>query len=250
MVKSARRKTSVRVTKALVARAVEILDRLDELYPQATTELDYGDHFQLLIAVILSAQCTDKRVNLVTPALFRRYPTAGELAKATTEEVEPFIKTCGLFRSKAKNVVRCAHDLVTLHGGEIPNNRKALEALAGVGRKTANVVLANAFGEDAIAVDTHVHRLAHRLGFSRAKSPTAVEHDLMAILPQDRWMKAHHTLIWHGRRCCDARKPACGRCPVAELCPSEELGSDAGPNNASSKASKAADTARVRGTRS
>jgi len=215
-------KTSLRVTTALKNRAVEILDLLDERYPAASTELDYSNHFELLIAVILSAQCTDVRVNMVTPALFAAYPDPGSLATATTMEVEPYIKTCGLFRSKARNIIKCSSDLVSLHGGAVPSTRRELEALAGVGRKTANVVLSNAFATDAIAVDTHVYRLARKMGLSRAKSADGVERDLMAILPQDRWNKAHHTLIWHGRRCCNARKPECPLCPVADLCPGEE----------------------------
>jgi endonuclease-3 len=215
-------KTSLRITRTLKKRAVEILDLLDELYPQAGTELDYGNHFELLIAVILSAQCTDVRVNMVTPALFTAFPDAEALALVEAEEVEPYIKTCGLFRSKARNLVKCSRDLVSLHGGNVPSGREELEALAGVGRKTANVVLSNAFETDAIAVDTHVFRLSRLMGLSKANGAEAVERDLMAILPQDRWNKAHHTLIWHGRRCCKARKPECPRCPVAHLCPGEE----------------------------
>ena len=217
-----RRKTSLRITTALKARAVEILDQLDERYPQASTELDYSNHFELLIAVILSAQCTDVRVNIVTPALFKAYPDPASLALASTDQVEPFIKTCGLFRSKARNIIKCAIDLHSLHDGEVPSTRHDLEALAGVGRKTANVVLSNAFDIDAIAVDTHVFRLARKMGLSRANSAELVERDLMEVLPQDRWNKAHHTLIWHGRRCCTARKPECPCCAVADLCPGEE----------------------------
>lgn len=215
-------KTSLRVTRDLKARAIEVLDRLDGHYPQATTELDFTNNFELLVAVILSAQCTDKRINMVTPGLFGAYPNASSMAQAEPEDIESWIRTCGLYRNKAKNLVACARQLVAEHKGSVPGERKALEALAGVGRKTANVVLSNAFGVDAIAVDTHVHRLSHRLGFSKANSPNGVEVDLMAILPQNRWTKSHHTLIWHGRRCCDARKPACPRCPVADLCPGEQ----------------------------
>jgi len=217
-----RAKTSLRITRGLKKRAVEILDLLDELYPQAGTELDYSNHFELLIAVILSAQCTDVRVNIVTPPLFAAFPDATALAAVEAQEVEPYIKTCGLFRSKARNLVKCSRDLVALHGASVPSGRKELEALAGVGRKTANVVLSNAFETDAIAVDTHVFRLARLMGLSKANSPEAVERDLMEVLPQERWNKAHHTLIWHGRRCCKARKPECPRCPVADLCPGEE----------------------------
>ncbi len=216
-----RAKTSLRVTRALRERAVQVLDLLDERYPQATTELDYRNNFELLIAVILSAQCTDVRVNLVTPDLFGAFPDAASLAASEPEIVEHHIKTCGLFRSKARNIVKCSRDLVSLHDGEVPSARKELEALAGVGRKTANVVLSNAFGTAAIAVDTHVFRLSRLLGFSKSNNADGVERDLMAILPEDRWNKAHHTLIWHGRRCCNARRPECPRCPVADLCPGE-----------------------------
>ena len=215
-------KTSLRITRALKERGAEILDLLDQLYPQAQTELDAENNFQLLIAVILSAQCTDVRVNMVTPALFGAFPDAAALSAAEAEEVEPYIKTCGLFRSKARNIVKCSRDLLDLHKGEVPSGRKELEALAGVGRKTANVMLSNAFSTDAIAVDTHVFRLARLMGLSKGSTPERVERDLMAILPQHRWNKAHHTLIWHGRRCCKARRPECPRCPVADLCPGEE----------------------------
>jgi len=215
-------KTSLRVTRELKERAIEVLDRLDDHYPQATTELDFTNSFELLIAVILSAQCTDKRINMVTPGLFSAYPDAESMARAEPPDIETWIRTCGLYRNKAKNLVACARQLVAEHNGEVPSERKALESLAGVGRKTANVVLSNAFGVAAIAVDTHVHRLSHRLGFSKANSATGVEVDLMAILPEERWTKSHHTLIWHGRRCCDARKPACPRCPVSDLCPGEQ----------------------------
>jgi len=217
-----RRKTSLRITRDLKNRAIEVLDRLDAHYPQATTELDFNNNFELLVAVILSAQCTDKRINMVTPGLFGAYPDAQSMALAEPADIEPWIRTCGLYRNKAKNLVTCARQLTSEHGGVVPGDRKALESLAGVGRKTANVVLSNAFGVDAIAVDTHVHRLSHRLGFSKAANPGGVEVDLMAILPRERWTKSHHTLIWHGRRCCDARKPACPRCPVADLCPNEQ----------------------------
>jgi len=216
-----RAKTSLRITRALRERAVQVLDRLDERYPQATTELDYRNNFELLIAVILSAQCTDVRVNIVTPDLFAAFPDAAALGASDAEAVEPYIKTCGLFRSKARNIVKCSRDLVSLHDGKVPSGRKDLEALAGVGRKTANVVLSNAFGTAAIAVDTHVFRLSRLLGFSKSRSAEGVERDLMAILPEERWNKAHHTLIWHGRRCCNARRPECPLCPVADLCPGE-----------------------------
>jgi endonuclease-3 len=211
---------AIRVTRELRARASAVLDGLDALYPDAGTELDHEDPYQLLVAVILSAQCTDKRVNLVTPRLFAAFPDAAALARAEPEDLHPYVNSCGLYRNKAKNLVICARDLLARHGGAVPGTREDLEALAGVGRKTANVVLANAFGVDAIAVDTHVHRLSQRLGFSRARDPEGVERDLMAVFPQERWRRAHHTLIWHGRRCCHARKPDCPSCPVRRLCPS------------------------------
>jgi endonuclease-3 len=210
-------------------RAGEVLDRLDAEWPDAGTELDHRDPWELLVAVILSAQCTDRRVNLVTPALFAEMPTAAAMALRTAEDIEPFIATCGLFRSKAKNLAACARIVSERHRGEVPATLAELEALPGVGRKTANVMLSNAFGEAAIAVDTHVHRLSRRLGWSKATDPLGVERDLQALLPRDRWSRAHHTLIWHGRRCCHARRPACGRCPVAELCPSRESPSAGGP---------------------
>lgn len=208
--------------KKRVAAAVTVLDALDALYPSAQTELDFRNDWELLAAVILSAQCTDRRVNLVTPALFAAFPTPEATAAASPEAIEPFIATCGLWRAKARNLHLCARQVVTEHEGRVPGDRAALEALAGVGRKTANVVLSNLFGEDAIAVDTHVFRVARRLGWSRGRGPLQVEQDLMALLPRERWTKAHHTLIWHGRRCCAARTPACDRCPVRTHCPGQE----------------------------
>lgn len=216
------RESSLRVTRALRERAASVLDRLDDLYPEAGTELDHRNGWELLVAVILSAQCTDRRVNLVTPALFAAMPTPQAMAARSPAEVEPFIATCGLFRSKARHLVASAQDVVRLHDGEVPSTRELLEALPGVGRKTANVVLSNAFGVDTIAVDTHVLRLARRLGWSKSKEPRTVERDLQAVLAQDRWTRAHHTLIWHGRRCCHARRPACARCPVSDACPASE----------------------------
>lgn len=202
------------------AEALQVLNSLDALYPSAGTELDFRNDFELLIAVILSAQCTDRRVNIVTKELFARFPDAAALAAVDAAEVEPLIATCGLFRNKARNIVACARSLLVDHGGVVPHDRADLEALPGVGRKTANVVLSNAFGEDAIAVDTHVFRVSRRLGWSTGTNPEKVEADLMALLPRERWTRAHHTLIWHGRRCCAARNPACDRCPVAVSCPS------------------------------
>ncbi|WP_414640795.1 endonuclease III [Archangium sp.] len=200
-------------------RAVDVLDRLEEAMPDVRIELDYRNPMELLVAVILSAQCTDKRVNRVTPALFQRFPDVYSYARATAEEVEPYIQTCGLYRAKAKNIIAAAQALVDEHGGEVPRSRALLEELPGVGRKTAGVVCIHLGGDDAFPVDTHVKRLAYRLGFSRHEDPDKVELDMQALLPPERWAKGHQLLVWHGRRTCLARAPACERCPVAHLCP-------------------------------
>ena len=202
------------------ARAAAVLEGLRTCYPDAKTELDFGTPFQLVIATLLSAQATDVSVNAATPALFAAYPDAAALSKATPKQVEPFIKTIGLFRNKAKNIVAAAKRIVDLHGGEVPEDYDALLALPGVGRKTANVVASNAFGRPAIAVDTHVGRLARRLKFSSHDDPNKVEKDLEKLFPQDRWTFLHHSLILHGRRVCHARSPNCNACTLAALCPS------------------------------
>jgi endonuclease-3 len=202
------------------SRARRVLAKLVRDYPDAATELDFGTPFELLIATILSAQATDVSVNAATPALFRTYPDARALAAATAAKVEPFIKAIGLFRTKAKNIVAAARQLVELHGGEVPDDFQALLALPGVGRKTANVVASNAFGRPGIAVDTHVGRLARRLKFSRHADPDKVEADLQSLFPEERWTFLHHALILHGRRVCHARKPACESCGLAASCPS------------------------------
>jgi len=204
-------------------RAEQVLATLTQSYPNAATELAFGTPFELLVATILSAQATDVSVNAATPALFTTYPDAQALAAATPAKVEPFIKTIGLFRNKAKNIVAAAKQLVELHGGEVPDDFDALLALPGVGRKTANVVASNAFGRPAIAVDTHVGRLARRLKFSRHDDPNKVEKDLEALFPEDHWTFLHHSLILHGRRVCHARTPACGQCCLAAFCPSRDL---------------------------
>lgn len=198
---------------------MEVLDRLGSEMPEAHIELDYRTPLELLVAVILSAQCTDKRVNMVTPALFQRFPDARAYAAVRPEDVEPFIQTCGLYRAKAKNLVAAAKALVLEHGGEVPRSREALEKLPGVGRKTAGVVCIHLGGDAAFPVDTHVKRLANRLGFTRQTDPDKVERDLQALLPPERWMNGHQLLVWHGRRTCFARSPACERCVVAGLCP-------------------------------
>lgn len=187
-------------------------------YPDARCALDHGNPFQLVAATILSAQCTDARVNLVTPAFFARYPDAGTLAAAKPAEVEALIRSTGFFRNKAQNLVGMAQALVARHGGRVPPDPAALGKLPGVGQKTANVVLANAFGVPALAVDTHVFRVARRLGLSAAKTPEKVEADLCRLFPREDWIELHHQLIFHGRRACHAQRPACGPCPLLGFC--------------------------------
>jgi len=205
-------------------RAGRVLAELARDYPDAATELDFGTPFELLIATILSAQATDVSVNAATPALFAAYPDARRLAAATPKQIEPFIKTIGLFRMKAKNIVAAARQIVEHHAGEVPADFDALLALPGVGRKTANVVASNAFGRPGIAVDTHVGRLARRLKFSRHDDPDKVEHDLERLFPESHWTFLHHALILHGRRVCHARKPACDACMLAADCPAAGTG--------------------------
>jgi endonuclease-3 len=207
------------VTRAIAADELAILERA---YPAAVTALDYENPFQLLIAVILSAQCTDVRVNLTTPFLFARYPTPEALAAADVAEVEGIIKSCGFFRTKAKNIVGAARALIERHGGAVPNDGVALEALPGVGRKTANVVTSVAFEGAAFAVDTHVFRVAHRLGLTQGTTPRAVEDDVTKLVPREKWRHAHHWLILHGRAICKAPTPLCAACPVT-MCPSRPL---------------------------
>lgn len=201
-------------------RALRILDGLAARFPEATIELDYraGDPWQLLVAVVLSAQSTDAGVNKVTPALFAALPDVRAFAAATPQQVEGHIKTLGLFRNKAKSLVGAAQAIVAKHGGEVPKERALLEELPGVGKKSAAVIVANAFGEPAIAVDTHVGRVSKRLGLTAHDDPWKVEQDLTALWPRARLLEAHHTLIWHGRRLCHARKPACAECPVERWC--------------------------------
>jgi len=196
---------------------------LERTYPNAVTALQYTNPFELLIAVILSAQCTDARVNMTTPHLFAKYPTAEKLAAADPTDVEPIIKSCGFFRMKTQNIINASKGLVEKHGGEVPSDRDALEALPGVGRKTASVVMSVVFEEAAIAVDTHVFRVSHRLGLTVGKTPLDVERDLTALVPKAKWRHAHHWLILHGREICKAPTPLCGKCPVNELCPTPPI---------------------------
>jgi endonuclease-3 len=207
-----------RITAEEQARAVAILDRLDAHMPEATIELDYKTDLELVVAVILSAQCTDKRVNLVTPALFRDFPTAAHYARATPVQLEQYIQSLGLYRNKAKSLVALGQALVA-QGGGVPRDREALHALPGVGAKTAGVVALHLGGTPSFPVDTHVGRLARRMGFTRETDPDKVERDLQRLIPEDRWSKGHQLLVWHGRRTCFARKPDCEHCVVTALCP-------------------------------
>jgi len=201
-----------------VEKNERILAELERLYPDAKPALHFENPYQLLIAVILSAQCTDVKVNMVTPALFAAYPDAAAMAKATAEEIEPYIKTCGIYRNKAKNLALTARELVSRFGGEVPADHEALTSLPGVGRKTANVVMSCAFGADAIAVDTHVFRVSNRLGLADAPDVLKTEEQLMQVIPRSAWSRAHHWLIYHGRRVCAARKPACETCSLRPWC--------------------------------
>jgi len=211
--------------KRRVSRAVALLElqALEAAYPLAATALEYRSPFTLLIAVILSAQCTDARVNLTTPHLFAAYPTPQALGSAEQSDVEAIIKSCGFFRMKAKHIIAAAQAIATQYDGEVPRERDALEALPGVGRKTANVVLSVAFEEAALAVDTHVFRVAHRLGLTLGKTPRDVEDDVSKFVPREKLRHAHHWLILHGRAICKAPVPLCERCPVNELCPTVPL---------------------------
>ena len=195
-----------------------ILEELEKLYPDARPALQFDSAWQLLVAVILSAQCTDVKVNLATPALFAAYPDAAAMAKAGPEEIEPYIRALGLFRTKAKNLVLTARAVTERFSGDVPDDQELLTSLPGVGRKTANVVRACAFGEDAIAVDTHVFRVSNRLGLAKAEDVVETEEQLMRAIPKEKWSRAHHWLIYHGRRVCHARKPACGSCALAPFC--------------------------------
>lgn len=195
-----------------------VLDGLDKAHPDAKPELDFTNPFELLIATILSAQCTDKQVNKCTPALFRDHPTPESMAAMSEEELGKYIRSCGFFNSKAKHILSACRDIVERFSGEVPNTREGLESLAGVGRKTANVVLSNAFDVPAIAVDTHVFRVSNRIGLANASTVEKTEAQLMERIPQDKWSIAHHWLIFHGRRVCSAQRPKCDQCTISEFC--------------------------------
>lgn len=202
-------------------RALRILHILRKVYPEVHCELTHSSPFQLLVATILSAQCTDARVNMVTPHLFQKYPDAHQMATARQMDIEKLIHSTGFFRNKAKNIRRASIAIVAHHGGEVPRTMEALVQLPGVGRKTANVVLGNAFGlDEGIVVDTHVARVSQRLGLTSQRDPLKIESDLMKLIPRSAWTEWSHLLIWHGRRRCFARRPDCAHCEVAHLCPS------------------------------
>jgi len=216
-----RRRESARARRE---RTATILDRLTREYPDATCALTHANPFQLLVATILSAQCTDEQVNRVTPALFARFPDAAALAGADLAEVEALVHSTGFFRNKARALVGLGQALVADHDSQVPATMAELVHLPGVGRKTANVVLGNAFGRDeGIVVDTHVARLSRRLGLAAGDSPEAIERELMALVPREAWTLWAHLLIFHGRQVCPARRPRCASCVVADLCPSAEL---------------------------
>ena len=205
--------------ETLVRRARKIDGILGKTYPDAKAELDFANPFQLLVATVLSAQTTDKRVNAITPTLFKRYPNAPKLAAADRADLEKILGPLGFFRAKTNSLLGLSAALVANFGGEVPGNLDDLVTLPGVGRKTANVVLGNAFDMPGITVDTHFGRLARRFGWTDEMDPVKVEHAVGALFPKSRWTDLSHHLVWHGRRCCHAKKPACGACPVAKLCP-------------------------------
>lgn len=200
-------------------KALQLLQALEKVYPEAHCALLYQNPWQLLVATILSAQCTDKRVNLVTANLFQQLPGPEQLAAASQAQVEEIIRSTGFFRNKAKNLICCAEQVLTRHQGEVPADLDALVALSGVGRKTANVVLGNAYQVPGMVVDTHVKRLARRFGWTKSESPVQIEKELSRLLPESKWTQSGHTLIAHGRACCKAPTPNCSSCPIIELCP-------------------------------
>ena len=195
-----------------------IIEKLEKMYPDADTELKFNSEYELLVAVMLSAQCTDKRVNQVTEKLFQNYNTPEKMLTLTQEELEKKIFSCGFYKNKAKNILKTSKTLVEKYNGKVPDNLNELQALDGVGRKTANVVGAVAFNIPAIAVDTHVFRVANRIGITNAENELNTELQLQKAIPKDKWLRVHHLIIWHGRRCCDARKPKCDECLLSAEC--------------------------------
>lgn len=236
-VRAALRRDTIRPMPDLRSRALEVDRLLAERFPDAKCSLDFRNPLELLIATILAAQSTDARVNLVTKALFRKYPDAESFAKASQVEMEKDVRQTGFFRNKARAVIGCAQALVEKHGGRVPQSMEALVALPGVGRKTANVVLGNAFGTpEGIAVDTHVTRVSGRLGLTKHADAEKIEEDLMALLPRDEWTAFTHRMIYHGRETCIARAPKCGECVLSDLCPSVQLDAAETPSPKSRKA--------------
>ncbi|HST48207.1 endonuclease III [Jatrophihabitans sp.] len=209
---------------ALTRRARRINKELAELYPDAHCELDFSNPLELAVATILSAQCTDKKVNEVTPAVFARYPDAAAYAGAVREELEELIRQTGFYRAKTNNLIKLGQQLVERYDGQVPNTLEALVTLPGFGRKTANVVLGNAFDVPGITIDTHFLRLAQRWGWTANSDPVKIEAEVAALIPRREWTILSHRVIWHGRRMCHARRPACGVCPLARLCPSAGIG--------------------------
>ncbi|MBP2627338.1 MAG: endonuclease [Firmicutes bacterium] len=209
----------MRITKALKQQMLSILE---EHYQGTSTALDYSTPFELLIAVILSAQCTDKRVNVITARLFPEYNTPDKIRSMGQDKLEEYIRDCGLFHSKARNILATCEILCQKYDGQVPDTFAELITLPGVGRKTANVIVSHLFNIPAIAVDTHVFRVANRLGLAKGETPLVVEEGLMKAIPKEKWGDAHHWLIWHGRQVCKARKPACATCQLSQICPSKE----------------------------
>jgi endonuclease-3 len=205
--------------------AVKVLDILEKEYPDAKGTLDFKTSLQLLIATILAAQCTDERVNLVTKDLFKKYRTAQDYARADQAKLEEEIRSTGFYRNKAKSIIKCCQKIMSQFQGQVPQTLEELTSLPGVGRKTANIILGNAFGKQAIGVDTHVKRVSNRLGWAKASDPDKIEFELMKVIPQDRWTQACHRLVFHGRRVCVAPKPKCSTCPVTKYCPKIEVAS-------------------------
>jgi endonuclease-3 len=205
-------------------RAKAIYRQLTKSYPNVRCELDYNSAFQLLVATVLSAQCTDKRVNQTTPALFKKYPNPKKMSKADLKDIQRLVKSTGFFRAKAKNIKALSNKIVENFDGDVPSSLEDLITLPGVGRKTANVVLGHAFGIPGITVDTHFGRLSRRFGWSKQSDPVKVEFEVGELIPEKEWTNLSQRMIWHGRRVCHSRKPACGACPLAKLCPSYGIG--------------------------
>jgi len=218
-----RRRRLPRPSTATKLRSAQVVEGLKALYPESRCALNYEGPLQLLVATILSAQCTDKRVNMITPALFAAYPDASAYANAKQKELEKYIQSTGFFRNKAKNIIACCKALVSKYQGNVPCDMESLVPLAGIGRKTANVILGNAFGVPGIPVDTHVGRLSQRMGLTRHTDPVKIERDLMALVPQEEWTMFAHRMIDHGRRICHARTPLCEQCGVANVCAKKGL---------------------------